>query len=140
MSHARVIQDSDDEDDPLAADFPPPANPTHQANNDYALDSVAQDVPITAQVQEPNHPIAINFDVFLQSQESAPRGLSSSQQRREERWIPNEAGGGGSIGEHCAISTLHWQHKLSYPPYTYNIHRGRDNDDRDWSRAATALR
>ena len=140
MSHARVIQDSDDEDDPLAADFPPPANPTHQADNNYALNSVEQDVPIAAQVQEPNHPIAINFDVFLQSQETAPTGLSSSQQRREERWIPNEAGGGGSIGEHCAISTLHWQHKLSYPPYTYNIHRDRDNDDRDWSRAATALR
>lgn len=100
MSHGRVIQDSDDEDDPLAADFPPPANPTHQA-----LNSVEQVVPIAAQVQEPNHPITINFDVFLQSQETAPTGPSSSQQRREERWIPNEAGGGGSIGEHCATST-----------------------------------
>ncbi|OGM51223.1 hypothetical protein ABOM_000260 [Aspergillus bombycis] len=98
MSHGRVIQDSDDEDDPLAADFPPPAKSTHPADNDNALNSVAQDVPLTAQVREPNHPIAINFDVFLQSQEAAPNGLSSSQQRREERWIPSEARGGASIG------------------------------------------
>ncbi|KAE8377044.1 hypothetical protein BDV26DRAFT_293599 [Aspergillus bertholletiae] len=97
MSRSWVIQDSDDEDDPLAADFPLPASQTYQVDDSYSINSIAEDVPITAQVQEPNHPISINFDVFLQSQETAPGGLSSSQQQREQRWIPNEAGG-GSIG------------------------------------------
>ncbi|KAE8392989.1 hypothetical protein BDV23DRAFT_150266 [Aspergillus alliaceus] len=98
MSHGRVIQDSDDEDDPLTADFLPPANPAHQTDNNYAPNPDAQDVDIIAPVREPNHPITINFDEFLQSQEAASRGLSSSQQQREERWIPGETAGGGSIG------------------------------------------
>ncbi|KAE8357008.1 hypothetical protein BDV28DRAFT_144675 [Aspergillus coremiiformis] len=97
MSTDRVIMDSDDEDDPLAADFPPPVNPAHKTDN-YALNLDAQDVFPMAPAREPNHPIMINFDAFLQPRDTAPAELSSSQQRREERWIPNEVGAGGSIG------------------------------------------
>ncbi|KAF7588972.1 hypothetical protein BBP40_004974 [Aspergillus hancockii] len=95
MSHGRVIQDSDDEDDPLASDYPPPANPSRQTDNTFTFNLDTQNVPLRAQS---NHPLTINFDEFLHSQEAAPTGLSSSQQRREERWIPHEAAGGGSIG------------------------------------------
>jgi hypothetical protein len=131
MSHHRVIQDSDDDDDPLAADFPPPANPPHQTDNTLTLNSDIQSIPVRAQVREPNHPITINFDEFLQSQEAAPTGPSSSQQRREERWIPNEVGGGGSIGEQSSLSE-------AYSIYlTNNV---RVNDDGDWPCTATTFR
>jgi hypothetical protein len=41
----------------------------------------------------------VNFDEFLQSQDRSHTMLSSSQQRREERWIPsNSENGSGSVG------------------------------------------
>lgn len=93
MSSNRVIQDSDDEDDPLAG----PLSPRPRVDN--------TDLDIRAgsghyQAHETGHDshMNINFDQFLQSQESALHVVSSSQQRREARWIPADAGG-GSIGE-----------------------------------------
>ncbi|PWY68461.1 hypothetical protein BO70DRAFT_432789 [Aspergillus heteromorphus CBS 117.55] len=88
MSSHRVIQDSDDEDDPLVG---PEADTTH-------VDM--QDGPAHYhQPQETGHGshMNVNFDQFLKSQESVPLGPSSSQQRREERWIPAKMGR-GSLG------------------------------------------
>ncbi|KAI9930501.1 hypothetical protein ASPWEDRAFT_171129 [Aspergillus wentii DTO 134E9] len=107
MGFDRVIQDSDDEDDPLC-EAPPPRNqlpnPPEQQQQDTSngnsngigeiKSSLNKDQILEG--QEVSH-IGVNFDDFLQSQEAAQNRLSSSQQRREERWIPAEAGG-GSIG------------------------------------------
>ncbi|KAF9893294.1 hypothetical protein FE257_011724 [Aspergillus nanangensis] len=93
MSHGRVIQDSDDEDDPLTAAFLPPANPPHSPQvYDQPNPQHGPEGPGTN-----NGPIGVNFDQFLQSQEAVQARLSSSQQRREERWIPTTAEGAGSI-------------------------------------------
>ncbi|PWY91762.1 hypothetical protein BO94DRAFT_379082 [Aspergillus sclerotioniger CBS 115572] len=91
MSSKRVIQDSDDEDDPLAG----PPSPRPNADNTHV--DVQKDAHYQAQQTGHDSHMSINFDQFLQSQESAHRGISSSQQRREERWIPGDVGG-GSIG------------------------------------------
>ncbi|RAL01303.1 uncharacterized protein BO80DRAFT_424858 [Aspergillus ibericus CBS 121593] len=92
MSFRRVIQDSDDEDDPLAG--PPSPRP----NGDNRHVDVQKDSG-HVHFQQTGHDshMSVNFDQFLQSQDSAHQGVSSSQQRREERWIPADAGG-GSIG------------------------------------------
>ncbi|KAG2416872.1 hypothetical protein HFD88_008089 [Aspergillus terreus] len=96
MTWDRVIQDSDDEDDPLAADFPPPARPQEpQPARDN--ENPANQGAVDNESADASNQIAVNFDEFLQSQEAAQSRLTSSQQRREERWIPAN-GEGGSIG------------------------------------------
>ncbi|GKZ19815.1 hypothetical protein AbraIFM66951_008872 [Aspergillus brasiliensis] len=92
MSSNRVIQDSDDEDDPLAG----PASPRPRVDNTN-LDVRADTGYYQAHQTGHDSHMNVNFDQFLQSQESAHYGISSSQQRREARWIPTDAGG-GSIG------------------------------------------
>ena len=110
----RVIQDSDDEDDPLSCVAqPPPPPPTIVAgrggppedSNENGLvgrngsvhEGQAQDMNATNGTGE----MGINFDDFLQSQQSqdanARGSMSLSQQRREERWIPSGSGSGGGI-------------------------------------------
>lgn len=93
MSSNRVIQDSDDEDDPLAG----PLSPRPRVDN-TDLDVRAGSGHYQAHETGHDSHMNINFDQFLQSQESAHHWISSSQQRREARWIPADAGG-GSIGE-----------------------------------------
>ncbi|PYI11489.1 hypothetical protein BO78DRAFT_393423 [Aspergillus sclerotiicarbonarius CBS 121057] len=92
MSPNRVIQDSDDEDDPLAG----PPSPRPNADNTH-VDVQKDSGHHHAQQTGHDSHMSVNFDQFLQSQESAHQGISSSQQRREERWIPADVGG-GSIG------------------------------------------
>lgn len=110
----RVIQDSDDEDDPLScvAQPPPPpptivagrGGPPEDSNENGLVDrngsvreEQAQDMNATNGTGE----MGINFDDFLQSQQSqdanARGSMSLSQQRREERWIPSGSGSGGGI-------------------------------------------
>ncbi|CAI7633404.1 unnamed protein product [Penicillium glandicola] len=109
MGLDRVIQDSD-EDEPFEGDdLPTSVNPPHPSE--------------PASQQEYQHPPAkqtthngvyehgpapdessfsqlnVNFDEFLQSQERNNSILSSSQQRREDKWIPSTSeGGSGSVG------------------------------------------
>lgn len=104
MSFDRVIQDSDDEDDPLS-EMPPPVKRAREQPKDH-VDNVTscneQSAAVTpggqAQGLDHGNYLAVDFDAFLQSQETAPNFFSASQQRREERWIPSDAGA-GSIGE-----------------------------------------
>ncbi|KAL5364897.1 hypothetical protein BJX96DRAFT_158183 [Aspergillus floccosus] len=96
MTWDRVIQDSDDEDDPLAADFPPPARP-EEPQPAHEDENPANQGAVDNESAGANNQIAVNFDEFLQSQEATQSRLTSSQQRREERWIPAN-GEGGSIG------------------------------------------
>lgn len=89
MTWDRVIQDSDDEE-PLVED-------------DFST-SIAGHHPIgeqtTVQNANPEPQLSVDFDDFLQSPDMVQPALSSSQQRREERWISWTSGsGGGSIGE-----------------------------------------
>lgn len=116
MTSNRVIQDSDDEDDPLACDAQPP--PPVTIRREKQPEPVEDDRGIqdgndnyANQVQDTNgghraeaEGMGVNFDDFLQSQSQDvdTARLSSSQQRREERWIPSGTGiarGSGSIGE-----------------------------------------
>lgn len=93
MSDNRVIQDSDDEEDPLSEEVTAPMvnapqdAPGHQAGN---IDAP----PDESHAAESNQtgPLAVDFDQFLQSQETGPARLSASQQQREARWIPGDAG------------------------------------------------
>ncbi|PKY03357.1 hypothetical protein P168DRAFT_305643 [Aspergillus campestris IBT 28561] len=95
MSDYRVIQDSDDEEDPLSEEVTAPMvnapqdAPGHQADNVGAP-------PNETHVAGSNQtgPLAVDFDQFLQSQETGPARLSASQQQREARWIPGNAGCG----------------------------------------------
>ncbi|GAA84099.1 hypothetical protein RIB2604_01501060 [Aspergillus luchuensis] len=98
MSSSRVIQDSDDDDDPLAG----PISPRPRVDNTDLDIRVGSGHHQAHQTDHDSH-MNVNFDQFLQSQESANYGISSSQQRREARWIPADAGG-GSIGEGYAKS------------------------------------
>jgi hypothetical protein len=104
MSFDRVIQDSDDEDDPLS-EMPPPVKratelPKNHVDNITTRNEQSGTAIPSGEVRDINHgnSLAVDFDAFLQSQETAPNGFSASQQRREERWIPSDAGA-GSIGE-----------------------------------------
>ena len=116
MTSNRVIQDSDDEDDPLACDAQPPPPVTIRREKQAEPvedDRRIQDDNYGNQVQDVNgshgagaetEGMGINFDDFLQSQSQDvdTARLSSSQQRREERWIPSGTGvarGSGSIGK-----------------------------------------
>lgn len=102
-----MIQDSD-EDEPLVDDDNSTSIDPLQDHN-----APAHQHHEHAAIQQDNHPIehtttcnantepqlSVNFDQFLQSQEASHTGFTSSQQRREERWIPSTSeGGGGSIG------------------------------------------
>lgn len=132
MTWDRVIQDSDDEDDPLAADFPPPARPQEPQPARDNENPANQDAVDNESAGASNQ-IAVNFDEFLQSQEAAQPRLTSSQQRREERWIPAN-GEGGSIGA-CRVIFSTALGALMLMIAT----RIRYYDERDWSRAATPL-
>lgn len=103
MNWDRVIQDSD-EDEPLLEDEVSPS-----IDQPQGPDSPVPGHIVDRQTNHPKHTpaqnvctdiqLAVNFDQFLQSQEGAQPPMTSSQQRREERWIPSTAdGGGGSIG------------------------------------------
>ena len=114
MSTNRVIQDSDDEDDPLACDAQPPSPVTirrekqaEPMENDGGFQNENDNYGNQVQGVNGSHEaegMGVNFDDFLQSQSQDvdTARLSSSQQRREERWIPSGTGiarGSGSIGE-----------------------------------------
>ncbi|KAJ5295740.1 hypothetical protein PENANT_c001G00091 [Penicillium antarcticum] len=113
MSWDRVIQDSD-EDEPLEGeqleDTPSSVDPlqahepaVQQQHYDgapakHAAHNAVNEAPTAA--DESMFPqFNINFDEFLQSQDRSHAMLSSSQQRREEKWIPsNSEGESGSVG------------------------------------------
>ncbi|KAK1147773.1 hypothetical protein N8T08_000286 [Aspergillus melleus] len=102
MSFDRVIQDSDDEDDPLLEERPPRAHTppvVHQSDHRASYRDTSND-PLN---EDSSRQIAVNFDEFLASQEGGYAGTTSSQQQREERWFPANAGG-GSIGEMRCMS------------------------------------
>ena len=129
----RVIQDSDDEDDPLSCEAQPPPPPTTIARrsspaevialdgpgevNEYQVQAQAPEVNVNANAnKEPGvEDIGVNFDDFLQSQSQdynpyskhARDTISSSQQRREDRWIPTGDGAtrvSSSIGQLAIVS------------------------------------
>ncbi|KAJ5611160.1 hypothetical protein N7510_007879 [Penicillium lagena] len=110
MTWDRVIQDSDDEDEgiveddiPASVDLPRGAQPS-PFSQQYQLDQPsvpqyhASDTHQSTRNVITGPDLGVNFDNFLQSQETVRQ--SASQQRREERWIPStsEGEGGGSIG------------------------------------------
>ncbi|CAG8903491.1 unnamed protein product [Penicillium egyptiacum] len=109
MSLDRVIQDSD-EDEPFEGDdVPASVNSLHPS--EPALQQEYQHAPARQTTHNAvyEHSLApdesmftqlnVNFDEFLQSQERGHSMLSSSQQRREDRWIPSTSEGGtGSVG------------------------------------------
>ncbi|KAL2002973.1 hypothetical protein VTN02DRAFT_5382 [Thermoascus thermophilus] len=102
MPPDRVIQDSDDEDDATSID---PLQDQSSVRRSSFAESNAGEQRYDAELGQlpplqSGSPLSkINFDVFLQSpsQERGAQELSSSQQRREERWIPAEIGS-GSVG------------------------------------------
>ncbi|KAJ5760285.1 hypothetical protein N7520_007441 [Penicillium odoratum] len=103
MSWNRVIQDSDEEE-PLVEDdcpvspgpLPGPEYPIVQ-HYDYAAAQETYPTEHTATESFPGPQLNVNFDQFLQSQGTHGES-TSSQQQREERWIPSaNEGGGGSI-------------------------------------------
>lgn len=124
---ARVIQDSDDEDDPLSCEAQPPPPPITIARRGSPAEIIAHDgigdidkdqthdansnrVPGTED-------IGVNFDDFLQSQSQdytshsrqVRDSISSSQQRREDRWIPTGNGitrGSSSIGQLATVPSV----------------------------------
>ena len=114
MSYDRIIQDSDDEDDPLCEvpanlcshkpqlqdAFPRDSQQENGAisgNISHAINGyeLGNDISFPDSMDEINHlansQLGVNFDEFLKPQDDAQAWLSSSQQRREERWIPNAA-------------------------------------------------
>jgi len=122
MASNRVIQDSDEEDDPLSCEAQPPppivsprrenrAGKSNWEDNAAAVndDNIQGDV-VDNQIQEEINnvgDIGVNFDDFLQSQsQDAQRraSISASQRQREQRWIFDGIGNGiargsGSIGK-----------------------------------------
>ncbi|KAJ6095988.1 hypothetical protein N7486_006734 [Penicillium sp. IBT 16267x] len=103
MSWDRVIQDSDEEEPLIEDDFPASPDPLQDPDSQIAQhhDHPAQQetYPIERTVTEgfPGPQLNVNFDQFLQSQ-GTHAGSTSSQQQREERWIPSTKKiGGGSI-------------------------------------------
>jgi hypothetical protein len=113
MSWDRVIQDSD-EDEPLGDDgvealtsvetLRGRESPKQQLldNLGHHVDEQQANYPIEQQAAEEagtEPDLGVNFDQFLQSQDTSQSAVTLSQQRREERWIPSTGdGGGGSIG------------------------------------------
>jgi hypothetical protein len=112
MSWDRVIQDSDEEE-PLEGDeledLPSSVDPLQAS--EPAVQQQNGDIPAkhtvhNAVTEAPSAPdesmfpqFNVNFDEFLQSQDRNHAMLSSSQQRRKEKWIPsNSEGGSGSVG------------------------------------------
>ncbi|KAJ5497408.1 hypothetical protein N7463_009395 [Penicillium fimorum] len=108
MNLDRVIQDSD-EDEPFEGDDLPtsvgPVHPSEPALQEYQH-SPAKETTHNAVYE---HGFAldettfsqlnVNFDEFIQSPERGLSMLSSSQQRREDKWIPSTSeGGSGSVG------------------------------------------
>lgn len=114
MASNRVIQDSDDDEDPLSCEAQPPPpivsprQDNRPENNNWDDNTSAVN---GSGVQNGIGDIGVNFDVFLQSQsQDAQRraSVSSSQRRREERWIPGGFGNGiargpGSIGKDFVV-------------------------------------
>ncbi|KAJ5479785.1 hypothetical protein N7530_005294 [Penicillium desertorum] len=109
MSSDRVIQDSDEEEPFEGDDLPTSVNPLHPS--EPALQQEYQHAPAkqtthNAMYERGSAPdesmfpqLNVNFDEFLQSQERGHSMLSSSQQRREDKWIPSTSeGGSGSVG------------------------------------------
>lgn len=90
MSYDRVIKDSDDEEDSLPGDLPATSPPP-------PLQVQLEDNTMNYAETLNAHP-DINFDQFIQGHDAPQAQITSSQQQREERWIPS-AGAGGSIGE-----------------------------------------
>lgn len=112
MSWDRVIQDSD-EDEPLGDDGVEALASVetlrgHKSPKQQLLDNLGHHVdeqqanyPIEQQAEEvgTEPDLGVNFDQFLQSQDTSQSAVTLSQQRREERWIPSAGdSGGGSIG------------------------------------------
>ncbi|OOQ88496.1 hypothetical protein PEBR_12392 [Penicillium brasilianum] len=111
MSWDRVIQDSD-EDEPLGDDGVEALASVetlrgHESPKQQLLDNLGHHIdeqqanyPIEQQAEEVGtEDLGVNFDQFLQSQDTSQSAVTLSQQRREERWIPSTGdGGGGSIG------------------------------------------
>lgn len=103
MGWDRVIQDSDEEEPLIEDGFPAspdplqdPQPPKPQHHNHLAQQET---YPTEHTVTEgfPGPQLNVNFDQFLQSQ-GTHTGSTSSQQQREERWIPStKEGAGGSI-------------------------------------------
>lgn len=109
MPPGKVIQDSDDEEDALsdvATSIDPLQEQSQQSVPQYGTVEVDNGEP--PRDDEIRHTesvvtgsqLGVNFDDFLrsQSQVMGESGISSSQQRREERWIPAESGS-ESVGE-----------------------------------------
>ncbi|RMJ20881.1 hypothetical protein PHISP_08250, partial [Aspergillus sp. HF37] len=94
-----VIKDSDDENDSLAGDPPSLGPPQNQAAQDAAVNGNG-DTPINHAQSQNGVPVQaeVDFDQFIQSPEALQPQQSSSQQQREERWIPSDGAGGRSIG------------------------------------------
>ncbi|KAJ5714736.1 uncharacterized protein N7483_011917 [Penicillium malachiteum] len=105
MSWDRVIQDSDEEEPLIEDDFPvspDPLQPTQSPKVQHHDNPAEADThyPIERTTNEgfPEPQLNVNFDQFLQSQ-GTHAASTSSQQQREERWIPSTTeSGGGSIG------------------------------------------
>lgn len=109
MSLDRVIQDSD-EDEPFEGDdLPTSVNPPHPSQPAFQQEyqhAPAEQTTHNAVYEHSSAPdesifpqLNVNFDEFLQSQEKGHSMLSSSQQRREDRWIPSTSEGeSGSAG------------------------------------------
>ncbi|KAJ5506778.1 hypothetical protein N7453_005735 [Penicillium expansum] len=128
MSLDRVIQDSD-EDEPFEGDdLPPSANHLHPS--EPALPQEYQHAPAKQTthnaVYEHDHTpdesmfphLNVNFDEFLQSQEQGHSMLSSSQQRREDRWIPFTSDGGSGEDFWTTTSQVQAYLSLLQPPCT----------------------
>ncbi|KAL4752026.1 hypothetical protein BDW72DRAFT_192354 [Aspergillus terricola var. indicus] len=91
MSFGRVIQDSDEDEEPFEE---PPRERTNRAP--VVNDKMQHDADIQAQDANHDSHIGVDFDSFLQSQNDPQTNLSASQQRREERWIPSTEHTGSS--------------------------------------------
>jgi hypothetical protein len=95
MSFDRVIQDSDDDEEPFEE---PPRERTNRVS--VVNDKMQHDADIQAQDVSHDSHIRVDFDLFLQSQQT---NLSASQQRREERWIPSMGHSGSSGMRHLTV-------------------------------------
>lgn len=98
MSIDRVIQDSDDDEDPFEE---PPRERTNRVP--VVNDKMQHDADIQAQDDSHDSHIGVDFDLFLQSQNDQQTNLSTSQQRREERWIPSMGHTGSSGMRHLTV-------------------------------------
>jgi len=149
MPFDRVIQDSDDEDE-LLGEIPP--EKTNRAVTNYGEHSGANSSG-AQEVNDDSH-IAVDFDEYIEPQNVLQRSLTSSQQRREERWIP-VTGRVGSMGmEHIiplfsqlfAIGTrsLHMSHMWAFAFLAIAANgtqfMNRQHDDGNWHCATTIVR